>query len=88
MRLPHYSPLLGSCIAERFARAELRALLAACVGTFGIGMADPTEKVIVGGIVTSKPVKRTEADVEPCKLGSTLSQGIALRQNSTLSCHY
>lgn len=38
-----------SCIGERFARAELRALLAAFVGSFEFQMADPNEIVIVGG---------------------------------------
>jgi cytochrome P450 len=45
-----------SCIGERFARAELRALLAALVGTFAFQMADPNEKVVVGGTITSKPM--------------------------------
>jgi cytochrome P450 len=45
-----------SCIGEKFARAELRALLAAFVGKFEIEMADPDEKVLIGGTITSKPV--------------------------------
>ncbi|KZM21436.1 uncharacterized protein EKO05_0006299 [Ascochyta rabiei] len=45
-----------SCIGERFARAELRALLAAFVGHFEMEMADPNERIIVGGTITSKPV--------------------------------
>lgn len=46
-----------SCIGERFARAELRALVAAFVGRFEMGMADPEEEVVVGGTITSKPKK-------------------------------
>jgi cytochrome P450 len=45
-----------SCIGERFARAELRALLAAFVGTFELSMADPDEEVVAGGTLTIKPV--------------------------------
>lgn len=45
-----------SCIGERFARAELRALVAAFVGGFEMEMADKNEKVCVGGTITSKPV--------------------------------
>ena len=43
-----------SCIGEKFARAELRALLAAFVGSFAMEMADPTEKIIVAGTITVK----------------------------------
>ncbi|KAI8934943.1 hypothetical protein NX059_008610 [Plenodomus lindquistii] len=43
-----------SCIGEKFARAELRSLVAAFVGSFEMAMADPDEVVIVGGTVTSK----------------------------------
>lgn len=45
-----------SCIGEKFARAELRALVAAVVGGFEMEMADPNEVVRVGGTITSKPV--------------------------------
>ena len=45
-----------SCIGEKFARAELRALVAATVGAFELQMADPGEAVRVGGTITSKPV--------------------------------
>ncbi|KAF2281388.1 cytochrome P450 [Westerdykella ornata] len=45
-----------SCIGEKFARAELRALVAALVGSFEFQMADPNEKVQVGGTITCKPV--------------------------------
>ena len=41
-----------SCIGERFARAELRALLAAFVGSFEMKLANPHEKVVVGGTIT------------------------------------
>ncbi|KAL5118229.1 hypothetical protein ACEQ8H_003901 [Pleosporales sp. CAS-2024a] len=44
-----------SCIGERFARAELRALVAALVGTYEFDLADPNEQILVGGTVTSKP---------------------------------
>ncbi|KAF1938889.1 cytochrome P450 [Clathrospora elynae] len=46
-----------SCIGERFARAEMRSLIATFVGSFEMEMADPGEKVIVGGTITSKPMK-------------------------------
>ncbi|KAF2655821.1 cytochrome P450 [Lophiostoma macrostomum CBS 122681] len=45
-----------SCIGERFARAELRALVAAFVGNFEMEMADTKEKVLPGGTITSKPI--------------------------------
>ncbi|KAI4666736.1 uncharacterized protein J4E79_002776 [Alternaria viburni] len=44
-----------SCIGERFARAELRALVAAFVGSFELEMENPKEKVVVGGAIASKP---------------------------------
>lgn len=44
-----------SCIGERFARAELRCLVAALVGAFEMRMAEPEEVVVVGGTITSKP---------------------------------
>lgn len=59
-----------SCIGERFARAELRALLAALVGAFEFQMADPTEKVIVGGTVTSKPVNGMRLKLVPQAWGN------------------
>lgn len=40
-----------SLIGERFARAELRAL----VGTFDLEMENPEEKVVVSGAIASKP---------------------------------
>ena len=54
-----------SCIGERFARAELRALLAAFVGHFEMEMADPNEKVIAGGTITSKPVNGMKLRLRP-----------------------
>lgn len=56
-----------SCIGERFARAELRALLAAFVGHFEMEMADPNEEVIVGGTITSKPVNGMRLKLKPVK---------------------
>lgn len=40
-----------SCIGERFARAELRALVACLIGSFEVQLAMPEEKVIVSGTV-------------------------------------
>jgi cytochrome P450 len=54
-----------SCIGERFARAELRALLAAFVGHFQMEMADPDEEVIAGGTITSKPVNGMRLRLKP-----------------------
>jgi len=54
-----------SCIGERFARAELRALIAAFVGCFEMRMADPNEEVIAGGTITSKPVNGMKLELEP-----------------------
>ena len=34
----------------------MRAIVAAFVGSFEMEMADPGEKIVVGGSVTSKPV--------------------------------
>lgn len=56
-----------SCIGERFARAELRALLAAFVGSFEMQMADPNEKVVVGGTITSKPMNGMKLNLRPVK---------------------
>lgn len=44
-----------SCIGEKFAKAELRALVAAFVGAFQMSMADPNEIPVVAGAITSKP---------------------------------
>jgi cytochrome P450 len=54
-----------SCIGEKFARAEMRALVAAFVGSFEIEMADPNEKVLVGGTITSKPVNGMKLRLKP-----------------------
>jgi cytochrome P450 len=59
-----------SCIGERFARAELRALLAALVGMFEFEMADPLEKVLTGGTITSKPVHGMKLKLAPLQWGS------------------
>lgn len=56
-----------SCIGERFARAELRALLAAFVGHFEMEMADPNEEIIIGGTVTSKAVNGMRLKLKPMK---------------------
>ncbi|EOA90689.1 uncharacterized protein SETTUDRAFT_36198 [Exserohilum turcica Et28A] len=58
-----------SCIGERFARAEMRALVAAFVGSFQMALADPLEKVVVGGTITSKPVSGMRLKLEPVKWG-------------------
>ncbi|OCL06974.1 cytochrome P450 [Glonium stellatum] len=44
-----------SCIGEKFARAELRALVAVFCGTFEMEMADPDEVVQPAGTITIKP---------------------------------
>ncbi|KAF1829454.1 cytochrome P450 3A4 [Decorospora gaudefroyi] len=59
-----------SCIGERFARAEMRALVAAFVGTFEMEMADPGEKVVIGGTITSKPVNGMKLRLKPVEWGS------------------
>ncbi|CAI6339584.1 unnamed protein product [Periconia digitata] len=58
-----------SCIGERFARAELRALVAALVGCFRWEMADPEEVVVPGGTITSKPVQGMKLKLEPIEWG-------------------
>ncbi|KAF3008659.1 hypothetical protein E8E13_008879 [Curvularia kusanoi] len=58
-----------SCIGERFARGELRALLAAFVGSFHMEMADPNEVVVAGGTVTSKPVNGMKLRLRPLQWG-------------------
>ncbi|KAF2462959.1 cytochrome P450 [Lindgomyces ingoldianus] len=45
-----------SCIGEKFARAELRALVAVFCGSFEMQMADPNKMVKPGGTITSKPI--------------------------------
>lgn len=54
-----------SCIGERFARAELRALVTAFVGSFKMQMADPSEVVVVGGSLTAKPVNGMRLKLTP-----------------------
>ena len=44
-----------SCIGQGFAKAELRALVAAFVGCYEWRMADPDENIIAAGVVTTKP---------------------------------
>ncbi|KAF2130750.1 cytochrome P450 [Dothidotthia symphoricarpi CBS 119687] len=58
-----------SCIGERFARAEMRALVAAFVGGFEMRMADPEERVLVGGTITSKPVNGMKLRLKPVAWG-------------------
>jgi cytochrome P450 len=45
-----------SCIGERFARAELRALVAVFIGRWEWEMADKEQRVRAGGTITSKPI--------------------------------
>jgi cytochrome P450 len=59
-----------SCIGEKFARAEMRALIAAFVGSFEMAMANPDEEVIVGGTITSKPVGGMKLKLKPVEWGS------------------
>lgn len=54
-----------SCIGEKFARAELRALVATFVGNFEMEMADPNEKVKIGGTITSKPINGMKLRLKP-----------------------
>lgn len=58
------------CIGQNFARAELRALVAAFVGEFEMRMADPNEKIRVGGTITSKPVDGMRLSLTPAVRGS------------------
>lgn len=44
-----------SCIGQSFAKAELRALVAAFVGAFEIEMEDPSHVPMPAGVVTIKP---------------------------------
>jgi cytochrome P450 len=45
-----------SCIGEKFAKGELRALIAVFVGSFDFVMADPNEIPVSAGAITSKPM--------------------------------
>lgn len=58
-----------SCIGERFARAELRALLTAFVGNFSMELANPKERVVVGGTITSKPMDGMKLNLLPMAWG-------------------
>jgi cytochrome P450 len=58
----HYSNLTSlhgprSCIGigEKFAKSELKALMAVFVGTFQMEIADPNEVVTPAGAITTKP---------------------------------
>lgn len=44
-----------SCIGERFARSELKALMAIWVGRLAMEMADPNEVPVPAGAITTKP---------------------------------
>lgn len=44
-----------SCIGEKFARSELKALLAVFCGRFDIEMADKNEVPVPAGVITTKP---------------------------------
>lgn len=59
-----------SCIGERFARAELRCLITALVGSFKIQMADPSEVVQIGGSLTVKPVNGMRLKLTPTTWGA------------------
>jgi cytochrome P450 len=59
-----------ACIGERFARAELRALVATFVGSFEMEMADPHEEVVIGGTITIKPVNGMKLRLNPVKWGA------------------
>lgn len=57
------------CIGERFARAEMRALVAVFVGSFEMDMADPKERLVVGGTITSKPRNGMKLKLKNVKWG-------------------
>ncbi|KAH8655041.1 putative P450 monooxygenase [Tricladium varicosporioides] len=44
-----------SCIGEKFAKSELKALVAVFCGTFKMEMADPNEIATPAGVITTKP---------------------------------
>ena len=44
-----------SCIGEKFAKGELRALIAVFAGIFDMQMADPNEVPVPAGAITTKP---------------------------------
>ncbi|KAG9185914.1 hypothetical protein G6011_07245 [Alternaria panax] len=57
------------CIGERFARAEMRSLVAAFVGSLEMEMADPTGKIVVGGTPTTRPSNGMKLKVKNLKWG-------------------
>jgi cytochrome P450 len=44
-----------SCVGEKFAKGEIKALLALFCGSFQFTMADPTEVIIPTGVISTKP---------------------------------
>lgn len=44
-----------SCIGEKFAKSELKALVAVLVGGYEWEMADKSEVAIPAGVITTKP---------------------------------
>ncbi|CAN9424633.1 unnamed protein product [Alternaria alternata] len=58
------------CIGERFARAELRSLVATFVGNLEMELADPNEEIVVGGTLISKPRNGMKLRLEDVKWGS------------------
>ncbi|KAF2258652.1 cytochrome P450 [Lojkania enalia] len=56
-----------SCIGEKFARAELRALVAVFVGNFEWEMADKNEVVQAGGTITCKPINGMKLRLRPAE---------------------
>lgn len=54
-----------SCIGQGFAKAELRCLAAAVVGRFTMEMADPNEKVVASGVITTKPKNGMNLRMKP-----------------------
>lgn len=59
-----------SCVGQAFARTELKCLLAALVMRFRIEMADPGEKVEVGGFITIKPHNGLRVKLLDLKIGA------------------
>jgi cytochrome P450 len=57
------------CIGERFARAEMRSLVATFVGNFEMELADPNEEIVVGGTLTSKPRNGMKLRLKDVKWG-------------------
>ncbi|KAF2800716.1 cytochrome P450 3A4 [Melanomma pulvis-pyrius CBS 109.77] len=59
-----------SCIGEKFARAEMRALIAAFCGSFEMEMANPNEIVKGGGTLTFKPLHGMKLKLKPMEWGT------------------